>query len=155
MHQSLVIPLRQDGLSQLAPIDYSWLFHVDTKVNINPQVFILTPIPTKCSDWKFEHLSPIFLLISNLISELLSHQFLGTKTTETNNLLKTDANIAYYTLFRFKRYYFWVWPFYDYFWSCFRQLHSVAKVYAVLPFYDVKCLCSGGREWGREESHSH
>ena len=25
-------------------------------------------------------------------------------------------------------------------------LHSVAKVYAVLPFYDVKCLCSGGRE---------
>ena len=34
-------------------------------------------------------------------------------------------------------------------------LHSVAKVYAVLPFYDVKCLCSGGREWGREESHSH
>ena len=34
-------------------------------------------------------------------------------------------------------------------------LHSVAKLYAVLPFYDVKCLCSGGREWGREESHSH
>ena len=26
------------------------------------------------------------------------------------------------------------------------ELHSVAKVYAVLPFYDVKCLCSGGRE---------
>ena len=26
------------------------------------------------------------------------------------------------------------------------NLHSVAKVYAVLPFYDVKCLCSGGRE---------
>ena len=25
-------------------------------------------------------------------------------------------------------------------------VHSVAKVYAVLPFYDVKCLCSGGRE---------
>ena len=25
-------------------------------------------------------------------------------------------------------------------------LHCVAKVYAVLPFYDVKCLCSGGRE---------
>ena len=24
------------------------------------------------------------------------------------------------------------------------RLHSVAKVYAVLPFYDVKCLCSGG-----------
>ena len=35
------------------------------------------------------------------------------------------------------------------------DLHCVAKVYAVLPFYDVKCLCSGGREWGREESHSH
>ena len=30
-------------------------------------------------------------------------------------------------------------------------LHSVAKVYAVFPFYDVKFLCSGGRE----ESHSH
>ena len=25
-------------------------------------------------------------------------------------------------------------------------LHSVAKVYAVLPFYDVKCLCYGGQE---------
>ena len=25
------------------------------------------------------------------------------------------------------------------------NLHSVAKVYAVLPFYNVKCLCSGGR----------
>ena len=25
-------------------------------------------------------------------------------------------------------------------------IHSVAKVYAVFPFYDVKCLCSGGRE---------
>ena len=34
-------------------------------------------------------------------------------------------------------------------------LHSVSYVYAVLPFYDVKCLCSKGREWGREESHSH
>ena len=27
-----------------------------------------------------------------------------------------------------------------------RSVHSVEKVYAVLPFYDVKCLCSGGRE---------
>ena len=26
------------------------------------------------------------------------------------------------------------------------KLHSVAKVYAVFPFYDVKCLCSGGQE---------
>ena len=34
-------------------------------------------------------------------------------------------------------------------------IHRVAKVYSVLPFYDVKCLCSGGWEWGREESHSH
>ena len=32
-----------------------------------------------------------------------------------------------------------------------KYVHSVAKVYAVFPFYDVKCLCSGGREWGREE----
>ena len=36
-----------------------------------------------------------------------------------------------------------------------KYVHCVAKVYAVLPFYDVKCLCSGGREWGREKSHSH
>mgnify|MGYP001283515636 CR=1 FL=1 len=28
------------------------------------------------------------------------------------------------------------------------KLHSVAKVYTVLPFYDVKCLCSGGRDEG-------
>ena len=25
-------------------------------------------------------------------------------------------------------------------------IHCVAKVYAVLPFYDVTCLCSGRRE---------
>ena len=37
---------------------------------------------------------------------------------------------------------------------CNQDLHSVAKVYAVFSFYDVKCLCSGGREWGREGSHS-
>ena len=36
-----------------------------------------------------------------------------------------------------------------------KYIHCVANVYAVLPFYNVKCLCSGGREWGREESHSH
>jgi hypothetical protein len=30
------------------------------------------------------------------------------------------------------------------------DIHSVSYVYAVLPFYDVKCLCSWGREWGRE-----
>ena len=27
-----------------------------------------------------------------------------------------------------------------------KYIHCVAKVYAVLPFYDVKCLCSGGRK---------
>ena len=27
-------------------------------------------------------------------------------------------------------------------------IHCVAKVFAVLPFYDVKCLCSGGRDEG-------
>ena len=43
----------------------------------------------------------------------------------------------------------------DYLWIQLINIHSVAKVYAVLPFYDVKCLCSGGREWGREESHPH
>ena len=32
-----------------------------------------------------------------------------------------------------------------------KYIHSVAKVYAVFPFYDVKCLCSeGGNEGGRE-----
>ena len=31
-----------------------------------------------------------------------------------------------------------------YLWKIY--IHSVAKVYEVLPFYDVKCLCSGGRE---------
>ena len=35
------------------------------------------------------------------------------------------------------------------------NLHCVAKVYPVLPFSNVKCLCSGGQEWGREGSHSH
>ena len=29
-------------------------------------------------------------------------------------------------------------------------LHCVANVYAVLPVSTVKCLCSRGREWGRE-----
>ena len=37
-------------------------------------------------------LSLIFLLISNLISRLRLHQFLGTKTTEANKSLKNDAN---------------------------------------------------------------
>ena len=27
-----------------------------------------------------------------------------------------------------------------------KEVHSVSYVYAVLPFYDVKCLCSRGRE---------
>ena len=31
-----------------------------------------------------------------------------------------------------------------------KNIHCVANVYAVLPFYNVKCLCSGGREWRRE-----
>ena len=38
--------------------------------------------------------SLIILLISNLINKLRLHQFLGTKTTETNKSLKTDANVA-------------------------------------------------------------
>ena len=37
----------------------------------------------------------VFLLISNLINRLRLHQFLGTKTTEVNMYLKTDANRAY------------------------------------------------------------
>ena len=37
-------------------------------------------------------------------------------------------------------------------WAKFQTyVHSVSYVYAVLPFYDVKCLCSGGgmREGGK------
>ena len=36
----------------------------------------------------------VFLLISNLISWLRLHQFLGIKTTETNKSLNTDAKRA-------------------------------------------------------------
>ena len=39
--------------------------------------------------------SLIFLLISIFINKLRLHQFLGTKTTETIKLLKTDVNVAY------------------------------------------------------------
>ena len=38
--------------------------------------------------------SLVFLLISNLTNGLRLHQFLGTKTTEANKSLKTDANSA-------------------------------------------------------------
>ena len=41
------------------------------------------------------YLSLIFLLINNLINKLRLHQFLGTKTTEKNKSLKTDANVAH------------------------------------------------------------
>ena len=50
---------------------------------------------TRNLDGTDKHLSPIFLLISNLINKLRLHHFLGTKTTETNQSLKTDASIAY------------------------------------------------------------
>ena len=40
-------------------------------------------------------LSLIFLLISNPTNRLRLHQFLGTKTTEANKSLKTDANGAH------------------------------------------------------------
>ena len=32
------------------------------------------------------------------------------------------------------------------------ELHSVSYVYAVLPFYDVKCLCSEGRNEGGKKA---
>ena len=35
------------------------------------------------------------LIISYFVNKLGLHQFLGTKITETNKLLKTDANKAY------------------------------------------------------------
>ena len=41
------------------------------------------------------HLSLVFLLISNLTNGLHFSQFLGTKTTEVNKFLKTDANGAH------------------------------------------------------------
>ena len=40
-------------------------------------------------------LCPVFLVIKNSINGLRLHQFLGTKTTEANKSLKTDANGAY------------------------------------------------------------
>jgi hypothetical protein len=40
-------------------------------------------------------LSLFFLLISNSTNRLRLHQVLGTKTTEANKSLKTDANGAY------------------------------------------------------------
>ena len=39
--------------------------------------------------------SLVFLLNSNLTNGLHLHQFLGTKTTEANKSLKTDANGAH------------------------------------------------------------
>ena len=50
---------------------------------------IQTQLPEKVSN-----LSLVFLLISNPINNLHLHQFLGTKTTETNKSLKADANGA-------------------------------------------------------------
>ena len=38
---------------------------------------------------------PVFLLLKNPINRLPLHQFLGTKTTEVNKSLNTDANEAY------------------------------------------------------------
>ena len=43
----------------------------------------------------FLKLSLVLLLISNLTNELCLHQFLGTKTSEMNMSLKTDANKAH------------------------------------------------------------
>ena len=61
--------------------------------------YLLTPVQIHTEPFKklinALDLSPLFLLISNLINKLLLHQFLGTKTIETNNLLTTDANKAY------------------------------------------------------------
>ena len=39
--------------------------------------------------------SLVFLLITNLTNALHLHQFLGTKITEANKSLKTDANGAH------------------------------------------------------------
>ena len=41
------------------------------------------------------YLCPVFLVIKNPIYRLRLHQFLGTKTTEANKFLKTDANGGY------------------------------------------------------------
>ena len=44
----------------------------------------------------FRYISLVFLLINNSINRLCLYQFLGTKTTESNKSLKTDANGAYW-----------------------------------------------------------
>ena len=38
------------------------------------------------------------LVNCNRVNKLCLHQFLGTKITETNKLLKTDANEAYFKI---------------------------------------------------------
>ena len=57
--------------------------------NHNDELRFLKSIKIKSTD-----LSLVFLFISNLTSWLRLHQFLGTKTTEANKSLKTDANGA-------------------------------------------------------------
>ena len=35
------------------------------------------------------------------------------------------------------------------------NIHCVAFIFAVWPSYEIKCLCSSRRIWGREGSHSY
>jgi hypothetical protein len=56
---------------------------------------LLSSIPASTIKIQKLSLSPIFLLISNLINKLRLQQFLGTTTTDTKKLLKSDANLAY------------------------------------------------------------
>ena len=57
--------------------------------------FLKVAKPTKLFDEFLVILSLVFLLISNLTNGLHLHQFLGTKTIESNKSLKTDANGAH------------------------------------------------------------
>ena len=68
------------------------------------------------------------------------------------NLLQQGLAIHGLKLHKPRRCTFFYWVQKILWWT---NIHSVSYYYAVLPFYDVKCLCFRGSELGREGSHSH
>ena len=75
-----------------------------TPLKVHILTAVLNLISLSCGDLKstffvshseLNDLILIFLLIINLTNGLRLHQFIGTKTTEANKSLKTDANRAH------------------------------------------------------------